>query len=30
MANTRLRDKLKEYHTSLVYDAVKLVIGKPI
>lgn len=30
MANTSLRDKLREYHASLVYDAVKLVISKPI
>ena len=30
MANTSLRDKLKGYHASLVYDAVKLAISKPI
>jgi LmbE family N-acetylglucosaminyl deacetylase len=30
MANTRLRDKLREYHASLVYDVVKLAISKPI
>ena len=30
MANTSLRDKLKGYHASLVYDAVKLAASKPI
>lgn len=30
MANISFRNKLREYHTSLVYGAVRLVISKPI